>query len=61
MVWALRHCGLDWTVAVLAPAVILAAGEWTQRSLEGRTPESTDLVLLAGGALLLKLTVHFRS
>lgn len=61
VVWALRRCGLDWTVAVLVPAAILAAGEWTQRSLEGRTPETTDLVLLAAGALLLKLTAHFRS
>jgi VanZ family protein len=55
VVWALRRCGLGWTTAVLVPAALLAIGEWAQRSLEGRTPENTDLVLLAAGALLLKL------
>jgi len=55
VVWALRRCGLGWTASVLVPAVLLAVGEWAQRSLEGRTPETTDLVLLAAGALLLKL------
>ena len=35
------------------PAFILAAGESAQRYLPGRTPESTDLALLAAGAFLL--------
>jgi len=53
--WALLRCGLGWSVSVLIPAAILASGEWTQRFLEGRTPEITDLLLLAAGASLLKL------
>src|SRR6185503_16697295 len=53
--WALRRGGLGWTSAVLIPALILAGCEWAQRYLEGRTPETTDLVLLAAGAALLKL------
>jgi len=60
VVWALRRCGLGWTISVLVPAALLAIGEWAQRYLEGRTPETTDLVLLAAGALLLKLC-YFRS
>ena len=54
-VWALRRCGIGWPVAILVPAAILIAGEWTQRILVGRTPETTDLALLAAGAVLLKL------
>jgi VanZ family protein len=42
--------------AFLAPATILAAGEYAQRYLPGRTAEITDLVLLAAGAILLHLT-----
>jgi VanZ family protein len=42
-----------WSVGI--PAVILAAGEWTQRYIPGRTPESTDLVLLAAAGILLAL------
>ena len=57
VVWALRRCGLGWTISIAIPALILAVGEWTQRHLEGRTPETTDLVLLAAGASLLRLTV----
>jgi hypothetical protein len=55
VVWALRRCGLGWTAAVLVPAVILMAGESAQRFIDGRTPETTDLLLLAAGALLLSL------
>jgi len=54
-VWALRRYGLGWATSVLIPAALLMIGEWAQQSLEGRTPETTDLVLLAAGALLLKL------
>jgi len=55
VIWALRERRLGWRWAVGIPAVILAAGEWAQRLIEGRTPESTDLVLLAAGAVLLAL------
>jgi len=52
-VWILRESKLRWLWAVAIPAFILAAGEAAQRYLPGRTPESTDLVLLAAGAFLL--------
>ena len=53
IVWILRESTLRWLWAVAIPAFILAAGEAAQRYLPGRTPESTDLVLLAAGAFLL--------
>jgi VanZ family protein len=53
IVWTLRESKLRWLWAVAIPALILAAGEAAQRYLPGRTPESTDLALLAGGAFLL--------
>jgi VanZ family protein len=53
LVWSLRESNIRWSWAVAVPASILAAGEWAQRYLPGRTPESTDLVLLAAGAFLL--------
>jgi hypothetical protein len=37
------------------PGVALAAGEAAQCWLPGRTPELTDLALVAGGAFLLWL------
>jgi VanZ family protein len=54
VVWSLRP-KLGWVGAVGVPALILAAGEWSQQYLPGRTPETTDLVILAGGAVLLGL------
>ena len=56
LVWSLRRRGQPYRIAIGIPAMILAAGEWTQRYLEGRTPETTDLVLLAAAGVLLKLS-----
>lgn len=53
VVWSLRERGWRWAVGV--PGVILAVGEWAQQYIVGRTPESTDLVVLAAGAVLLAL------
>jgi VanZ family protein len=50
-----RKSGMRWTWALLAPGVILLAGELAQCYLPGRTPEITDVVLLAAGAVLLYL------
>jgi len=55
ILWVERHSGIRWIWALFAPAAILAAGESAQRYLPGRTPETTDLVLLASGAVLLYL------
>jgi hypothetical protein len=56
ILWVQRKSGVPWIWALLAPGAILAAGEFAQRYLPGRTPEITDLVLLAAGAVLLSLT-----
>jgi VanZ family protein len=48
--------GMAWIWALVAPGTILFAGELAQCYLPGRTPESTDLFLLAAGAVLLNLT-----
>jgi len=53
IVWILRESKVRWPWAVGISAFILAAGEAAQCYLPGRTPESTDLVLLAAGAFLL--------
>jgi len=49
------RAGMRWAWALVAPGVILFAGELAQRYLPGRTPEITDLFLLAAGAVLLNL------
>ena len=56
IVWVLRRTGAPMLWAFLAPAIILAVGEYAQRYLPGRTPEITDLVLLVAGAIVLRLT-----
>lgn len=56
IVWVMRRTGAPMLWAFLAPAAILAVGEYAQRYLPGRTPEITDLVLLTAGAILLHLT-----
>jgi VanZ family protein len=56
ILWAERRVGIRWMWALAVPGAILFAGELAQRYLPGRTPETTDLVLLAGGAVLLSLT-----
>jgi VanZ family protein len=60
IVWMMRFQGASsqeasWIRAVAMPGVVLAAGEAAQCWLPGRTPELTDLALLAGGAFLLWL------
>ena len=55
ILWVVRKSGTPWIWALAAPGVVLAAGEFAQCYLPGRTPEITDLVLLAAGAVLLKL------
>ncbi|MCU1337864.1 MAG: hypothetical protein JWO19_3445 [Bryobacterales bacterium] len=56
ILWVERKSGIRWIWALVVPGAILAAGEFAQRYLPGRTPEITDLVLLAAGAVLLHLT-----
>jgi VanZ family protein len=54
LIWVLKERrGWRWAIAI--PAVVLACGEWMQRYIPGRTPESTDLVLLLAAAVLLAL------
>ena len=53
IVWTLRESRIRWLWAVAIPAFILVAGEAAECYLPGRTPESTDLTLLAAGAFLL--------
>jgi VanZ family protein len=55
VIWGLRGRHLGWSLALGIPAVILIAGEWAQQYLPGRTPESTDILLLLAGATLLAL------
>lgn len=55
VVWGLRERELGWGWAVGVPAVILAAGEWSQQYIPGRTPETTDVVVLCAAAVLLAL------
>jgi hypothetical protein len=54
-VWCLRRVGLRWWQAIGIPAAVLAIGETAQRWIQGRTPESTDVVLVLIGAVLLAL------
>jgi VanZ family protein len=55
-VWLMRISGWRPWIATVAVAVVLAVGEWLQRSIPGRVAESTDVVLaLAGGVLILAL------
>jgi VanZ family protein len=53
VVWAMRSRGGGWFWPVLIPLAVLAAGEAAQIYVPDRTPETTDLVLMAGGAFLL--------
>jgi VanZ family protein len=55
ILWVERNTGMRWIWALAAPGAILLAGELAQRYLPGRTPEITDLALLAAGAVLLHL------
>lgn len=55
VLWWHRTAGRGWAMAIALPAVVLAVGEWAQQYLPGRTPESTDLAVLAAGAVLLAL------
>jgi VanZ family protein len=55
ILWTERRSGLRWIWALVVPGAILFVGELAQCYLPGRTPETTDLVLLAAGAVLLNL------
>ncbi len=56
ILWAERKAGMRWAWALVAPGLILFVGELVQCYLPGRTPEITDVVLLAAGAVLLQLS-----
>lgn len=60
-VWAWRRAGGQWPLAAGVPAVLVAVGEAFQRYQPSRTPESTDVVLLAAGAWLLHWTAQAES
>jgi VanZ family protein len=53
VIWTQQARGWLWALGL--PGAILGIGEWAQQYLVGRTPESTDLVLLAAGGVLLAL------
>jgi VanZ family protein len=55
ILWVERSSGMRWIWALAAPGAILFASELAQCYLPGRTPEITDLVLLAAGAVMLNL------
>jgi len=55
ILWTERRAGMRWIWALAAPGAILFAGELAQCYLPGRTPETTDVVLLVAGAVLLNL------
>jgi VanZ family protein len=55
ILWTERRAGMRWIWALAVPGAILFASELAQRYLPGRTPELTDLVLLAAGAVMLNL------
>jgi VanZ family protein len=58
VIWVLRKRNGSWVWSAGVPGAILAGGEWMQQHIPGRTPESTDLVLLVAAAVLLTLTVR---
>lgn len=55
ILWLEPRSGIRRTWALALPGAVLAAGEFAQCYLPGRTPESTDLFLLAAGAVLLRV------
>jgi hypothetical protein len=58
ILWSMRTARASWAVAIAAPALLLAVGESTQRFLPGRTPETSDFVLLIAAALFLGAAEH---
>ena len=54
-IWVLRNVGWRWQFAIGLPLLILAGGEWAQQYIPGRTPETTDVVVVLLGAVLLGL------
>jgi VanZ family protein len=56
VVWAMGYGSKILPRSFVLPAVVLLAGELAQCFLPGRTPELTDLVLMAGGAFVLWLS-----
>lgn len=55
ILWMERKAGLRWLWAAALPALILTGGELAQIYLPGRTPETTDLFLLAAGGVMLRM------
>lgn len=58
--WLVRRSGGSWLWAIAIPATILAVGEYVQRYLPGRTPETTDLVMLLASAVLVSIAETVR-
>ncbi|MBI4904850.1 MAG: VanZ family protein [Acidobacteria bacterium] len=52
-VWVARQSGLRWWHATLLVCVPVAALEWLQRWIPGRTPEISDPILVLAGALAI--------
>jgi VanZ family protein len=61
VVWSQRERGAGWARAVAVPAVIVVIGEWAQQYLQGRTPESTELVLVLAAGTLMALCSERRA
>jgi VanZ family protein len=55
VIWSLRGRDMTWVSAVGIPALILIIGEWAQQYIPGRTPESTDVLVLLAAAVLLAM------
>jgi VanZ family protein len=54
--WLVRRSGGAWAWAIAVPAIIIAVGEYLQQYLPGRTPETTDFVMLLASAVLVRIT-----
>lgn|GEM_PF-2076716 len=55
ILWMERRAGIRWRWGLVAPGAVLLLGELAQTHLPGRTPEITDLALLAAAAVMLSL------
>jgi VanZ family protein len=58
-VWAFHEAGFSLFAAAVPLALLLAALEWAQRYLPGRTPEISDPLLVLGLALFFGLLEDF--
>lgn len=55
ILWMERSAGVRWRWALAGPGAVLLFSELAQTYLPGRTPETTDLALLAASAVMLSL------